>query len=67
MAKNPKHVDDALFERMRAEFTEEEIIVITTMGLFMLANNYFNDLLQVDPAPYVSPAAEKEAPHADPN
>ena len=52
MAKNPKHIDDALYQRMQAEFTDEEIVVITTMGLFMLANNYFNDLMQVDPAPY---------------
>ena len=59
MARNPKHIDDELFSRMKAMFTDEEIIVITTMGLFMLANNYFNDIMDVDPAPYVSPAAEQ--------
>ena len=58
MAKDPKHVSDVLFARMKAEFTDEEIIVITAMGYFMLANNYFNDWMQVDPSPYVSPAAE---------
>ena len=54
MAKNPKHVSEELFARMRAEFTDEEIVVITTMGLFMLANNYFNDIFNVDPTPYES-------------
>ena len=48
MAKDPKKVSDELFARMRAEFTEEEIVVITTMGVFMIANNYFNDVLQVE-------------------
>lgn len=49
IAKNPKNVSDELFERMKKEFTEEEIVVITTMGVLMIANNYFNDILQVDP------------------
>lgn len=48
MAKNPKDVPEELFEKLRAEFTEEELVVITTMGLFMIANNYFNDILQVE-------------------
>ena len=61
MARNPKKMDDELFARMKAEFTDEEIIVITTMGLFMLANNYFNDWMEVNPSVYVSPAAEKPA------
>lgn len=27
--------------------TEEEIVVITAMGVMMIANNYFNDILDV--------------------
>lgn len=49
IAKNPKNVSDELFERMKNEFTEEKIAVITTMGVFMIANNYFNDILRVAP------------------
>ncbi len=49
IAENPKNLSDELFERMKKEFTEEEIVVITTMGVLMIANNYFNDILQVDP------------------
>lgn len=29
--------------------TEEEIVVITAMGVMMIANNYFNDILDVTP------------------
>lgn len=48
IAKDPRNVSDELFERMKEEFTQEEIVVITTMGVFMIANNYFNDILQVE-------------------
>ena len=36
---------------MQQTFTEEQLVVITTMGVFMIPNNYFNDILNVDPAP----------------
>ena len=49
IAKDPKNVSDELFERMKAEFNEEELVVITTMGVFMIANNYFNDIIKVEP------------------
>ena len=47
IADDPKNVPDELFEQLKARYTEEEIVVITTMGVFMIANNYFNDILQV--------------------
>lgn len=49
MAKDPKHVPDALFERMKSTFSEETLVVITAMGVFMIANNVFNDVLRVEP------------------
>lgn len=49
IAGNPKNVSDELFSRMKEAFTEEEIVVITAMGVMMIANNYFNDILQVKP------------------
>ncbi len=49
IVKNPKNIPDELFERLKEEFNEEEIVVITTMGVLMIANNYFNDILQVEP------------------
>lgn len=49
VAKDPKHIPDGLFEQLRAVFDEETIVVMTTMAVFMIANNYFNDALQVEP------------------
>lgn len=49
MAENPKQIPEELFTQLKKEFTEEEIVVITTMGALMIANNYFNDILQVEP------------------
>ena len=49
IAADPKHVPEELFEKLKANFTEEEIVVITAMGVMMIANNYFNDILDVTP------------------
>ena len=51
IARDPKHVPEDLMRLMQQTFTEEQLVVITTMGVFMIANNYFNDILNVDPAP----------------
>ena len=51
IAEDPKHVPEDLIRLMQQTFTEEQLVVITTMGVFMIANNYFNDILNVDPAP----------------
>ena len=49
IGKDRKNIPDELFERLKAEFTEEEIVVITAMGVMMVANNFFNDILRVKP------------------
>ena len=51
IAKNPKRIPEELFERLHAVFNEETIVVMTTMAVFMIANNVFNDALQVEPEP----------------
>ena len=51
IAKNPKEIPEELFERLRAVFDEETLVVMTTMAVFMIANNVFNDALQVEPEP----------------
>ena len=51
IAKNPKRIPDELFEKLCAIFDEETIVVMTTMAVFMIANNVFNDALQVEPEP----------------
>ena len=51
IVKNPKRIPEELFERLRAAFDEETLVVMTTMAVFMIANNVFNDALQVKPEP----------------
>ena len=51
IAKNPKGIPDEFFEKLRAAFDEETIVVMTTMAVFMIANNVFNDALQIEPEP----------------
>ena len=36
-------------KELKEEFTEEQIVVITAMGVLMVANNYFNDILKIEP------------------
>ena len=35
-------------KELKEEFTEEQIVVITAMGVLMVANNYFNDILKIE-------------------
>ena len=49
IAHTPKEVSDELFARMKAEFTEEQIVAITTMGVMMVAMNFYNDIMQLEP------------------
>ena len=47
LAKDPKNIPDEIYTELKEEFTEEEIVVITAMGVLMVANNYFNDILKI--------------------
>lgn len=49
IANDPKHVPEGLFTRLKTYFNEEQIVVVTAMGVMMIANNYFNDILDVTP------------------
>ena len=49
LAKDPKHIPEDLFDRLRAAFSQETLVVATAMGVFMLANNVCNDALPVAP------------------
>ena len=49
IAHTPKAVSDELFDRMKKEFTEEQIVAITTMGVMMVAMNFYNDIFRLEP------------------
>ncbi len=47
IVKDRKNISQDLFARLKRHLGEEGLVVLTTMGMFMVANNYFNDILQV--------------------
>lgn len=42
-----KHIPEDLFERLINRLGQEGLVVLTTMAMFMIGNNYFNDILHV--------------------
>ena len=57
IVRDRKHIPDELFERLLARYGEEGIVVITTMGMFMIGNNYFNDILRVQ-SEFLTPSGD---------
>ena len=55
IAKDAHNVGDELFERLRAQFDEREIVLLTAFGAIMLATNVFNDALRVPLDSYLEP------------
>ena len=49
--------DPDLLQRLLDRFGEEGVVVITTMAMFMIGNNYFNDILRVQ-SEFLTPASE---------
>lgn len=47
IANDHKNVPDELLERLKTRLGEEGLVVLTTMAMFMIGNNYFNDILRV--------------------
>lgn len=48
LARDPKNIPDEIYTKLKEAFTEEQIVVISAMGVLMVANNYFNDILKVE-------------------
>lgn len=63
LARPPARVPDALFERLRQFFTEEQIVALTAFGAMMLATNVVNNALEVDLDDYLEPY-RKAAPQS---
>ena len=47
IARDHKHIPENLLNQLLERYGEEGVVVITTMGMFMIGNNYFNDILGV--------------------
>jgi len=57
IVKDRKYIPDELFARLLDRFGEEGVVVITTMAMFMIGNNYFNDILRVQ-SEFLTPSGE---------
>jgi len=57
IVRNHKAIPDDLLRRLLERFGEEGLVVITTMAMFMIGNNYFNDILRVQ-SEFLTPASE---------
>ena len=52
--KQPIKVSDELYARMKEEFTDEQIIILTTFAGMMIATNLINHALEVDLDDYLT-------------
>ena len=57
IVRNHKMIPDDLLRRLLDRFGEEGVVVITTMAMFMIGNNYFNDILRVQ-SEFLTPASD---------
>jgi alkylhydroperoxidase family enzyme len=55
IAKDANNVGADLFARLKKEFSEKEIVLLTTFGAVMIATNIFNNALQVTLDDYLEP------------
>ena len=55
LAKPFARVPDALFARLAATFTDEQIVALTAFGALMVATNVFNNALDIELDSYLEP------------
>lgn len=48
LATQSNAVDDALWQRLRAAYSDAQLVALTAFGTLMIATNVFNNALQVD-------------------
>jgi tetrahydromethanopterin S-methyltransferase subunit B len=48
LVKNPTNISNEIFDKLKKQFSEEEIVLITAFGSIMIATNLINNALDVD-------------------
>lgn len=48
IARDPNAIDDALYARVKAHFTDEQMVALTAFAAMMVATNIINNVLRVD-------------------
>jgi alkylhydroperoxidase family enzyme len=65
LAQPGARVPDGLYARLKALFTEEQVVALTAFGALMLATNVFNNALEVDLDDYLQPYRKPEAARSE--
>lgn len=60
LARNAHDVSDELFARLRARFSEAELVLLTAFAGLMIATNLFNNALRIPLDDYLSPYRDTE-------
>jgi alkylhydroperoxidase family enzyme len=50
LADDPRAIDDATFDVLREDFSEEQIVELTLWSLFMIAGQAFGAVMKLPPA-----------------
>jgi alkylhydroperoxidase family enzyme len=66
LAAPSARVPEALYARLSAEFTDDQIVALTAFGALMLATNVFNNALEVDLDEYLEPYRKAASAHPEP-
>ena len=59
LVETPNNVDEALFDRLKARFSEDQIVMLTAFGGMMIATNLINNALDVTPDNYLKDYIKK--------
>ena len=66
MSRERSRVPDEVYDRLAAEFTDEQMVALTALGAMMVATNVFNNVLDVDLDEYLLPYRKGAAAHGKP-
>ncbi|MDR3354291.1 MAG: hypothetical protein LBO21_04580 [Synergistaceae bacterium] len=50
LARDANHINEDIYKRLKDNFSDAEIVLITAVGCKMIASNLFNSALRVEPA-----------------
>ncbi len=59
LALAPRHIEEEIFERLRAFLNEEQLVLLTAFGGMMIATNLINSALDVTPDNYLKDYMKK--------
>ncbi len=59
LGTNPNEVPDEVYEKLQARYDDETLVLVVVNACFLLANNYFNNIVGTELDDYLMPYADK--------